>query len=40
MMVHFGGRRKNGQNSNDMWGLRKHRNEVWDWMKARYKGNP
>ena len=26
MMVVFGGRRKNGQNLNDMWGLRKHRN--------------
>ena len=40
MMVVFGGRRKNGQNLNDMWGLRKHRNGVWDWMKAPYKGNP
>ena len=40
MMVVFGGRRKNGQNLNDMWGLRKHRNGVWDWMKAPYKGTP
>ena len=40
MMVVFGGRKKNGQNLNDMWGLRKHRNGVWDWMKAPYKGTP
>ncbi len=40
MMVVFGGRRKNGQNLNDMWGLRKHRNGVWDWMKAPYRGTP
>ena len=40
MMVAFGGRKKNGQNLNDMWGLRKHRNGVWDWMKAPYRGTP
>ena len=40
MMVVFGGRKKNGQNLNDMWGLRKHRNGLWDWMKAPYKGSP
>ena len=40
MMVVFGGRKKNGQNLNDMWGLRKHRNGVWDWMKAPYRGTP
>ena len=28
MMVVFGGRKKSGQNMNDMWGLRKHRNGV------------
>ncbi len=32
MMVIFGGRRKDGQVLNDMWGLRKHRNGVWDWV--------
>ena len=40
MMVVFGGRKKNGQNLNDMWGLRKHRNGKWDWMKAPYRGTP
>ena len=40
MMVVFGGRKKNGQHLNDMWGLRKHRSGVWDWMKAPYRGTP
>ena len=40
MMVIFGGRKKSGQNLNDMWGLRKHRNGVWDWMKAPHHGVP
>ena len=40
MMVVFGGRKKSGQNLNDMWGLRKHRNGVWDWMKAPHHGTP
>ena len=40
MMVVFGARKKSGQNLNDMWGLRKHRNGVWDWMKAPHHGVP
>jgi protein phosphatase len=40
MMVIFGGRRKDGQVLNDMWGLRRHRNGSWDWTKAPYKGTP
>lgn len=40
MMVIFGGRSKNGNFLNDMWGLRRHRNGSWDWTKAPYKGNP
>ena len=40
MMVVFGGRKKNNQNLNDMWGLRRHRNGEWDWMKEHYRGNP
>ena len=40
MMVVFGGRKKNNQNLNDMWGLRRHRNGEWDWMKAPYRGTP
>ena len=40
MMVTFGGRGKNGTTLNDMYGLRRHRNGTWDWMKAPYKGTP
>ena len=40
MMVIFGGRKKDGNVLNDMWGLRRHRNGNWDWTKAPYKGNP
>ena len=40
MMVTFGGRSKTGNFLNDMWGLRRHRNGLWDWTKAPYKGNP
>ena len=40
MMVVFGGRKKDGAFLNDMWGLRRHRNGLWDWMKAPYKGTP
>ncbi len=40
MMVIFGGRKKDGNVLNDMWGLRRHRNGSWDWTKAPYKGNP
>ena len=40
MMVVFGGRRKDGHHLNDMWGLRRHRSGIWDWMKAPFKGTP
>jgi protein phosphatase len=40
MMVIYGGRKKDGNVLNDMWGLRRHRNGSWDWTKAPYKGNP
>ena len=40
MMVIFGGRGKNGKNFNDMWGLRKHRNGVWDWIKSPNRDTP
>ena len=40
MMVIFGGRSKEGTYLNDMWGLRRHRSGVWDWMKAPFKGVP
>ena len=40
MMVIYGGRNKEGQYLNDMWGLRRHRSGVWDWMKAPFKGVP
>lgn len=33
-MVIFGGRGENGQPLNDIWGLRKHRNNSFDWIKA------
>lgn len=34
MVLMFGGR--NGQNSamNDLWGLRRHKNGTWEWVKA------
>lgn len=39
MILLFGGR--NGQNAalNDMWGLRRHKNGVWDWILAPSKNN-
>jgi protein phosphatase len=39
MMIVYGGR---GESSNalcDTWGLRKHRNGSWDWLKAPYSNN-
>jgi len=39
MMVIFGGRGADGIPLNDTWGLRKHRNGSFDWMKAPYKTN-
>lgn len=33
----YGGRGKDGTALNDTWGIRKHRNGTWDWIKAPYK---
>jgi protein phosphatase len=37
MIVIFGGRSADQQALNDTWGLRRHRNGTWDWVKAPYK---
>ena len=37
MMVIFGGRGADGNPLNDTWGLRKHRDNRLDWMKAPYR---
>jgi len=37
MMVIFGGRSADQSALNDTWGLRKHRDGTWDWVKAPYK---
>ena len=37
MMVIFGGRTSDQSSLNDSWGLRKHRDGRWDWVKAPYK---
>jgi protein phosphatase len=39
MMIIFGGRSDQGYALNDTWGLRKHRNGTWDWVKAPYASN-
>lgn len=31
MMIVFGGRFNSGATSREIWGLRKHRNGMWDW---------
>jgi hypothetical protein len=36
MVVIFGGRTKDSSALNDTWGLRKHRNGKWDWVRAPY----
>ncbi len=36
MIILFGGRTENNVPLNDCWGLRKHRNGNWDWVKAPY----
>lgn len=38
MVVVFGGRAADQAALNDSWGLRRHRNGLWDWVKAPYKG--
>jgi protein phosphatase len=37
MMVVFGGRTADQSALKDSWGLRRHRNGKWDWVKAPYK---
>lgn len=37
MMVIFGGRTADQSALNDTWGLRKHRDGRWDWVRAPYK---
>lgn len=39
MMVIFGGRGNDNQSLSDTWGLRKHRNNQLDWMRAPYRNN-
>ena len=36
MIVIFGGRTKDSSALNDTWGLRRHRNGKWDWVRAPY----
>lgn len=33
MMIVFGGRENTGTPSNEVWGLRRHRDGRWDWTK-------
>lgn len=41
MMIVYGGRDANENPLNDTWGLRRHRNQTWDWVAAPYKsGEP
>lgn len=37
MMVIFGGRTTDTSALNDTWGLRKHRDGRWDWVKGPYR---
>lgn len=37
MIIVFGGRNAEQVSLNDSWGLRRHRNDSWDWLKAPYK---
>jgi len=37
MIIVFGGRNGEQVPLNDAWGLRRHRNDTWDWLKAPYK---
>lgn len=39
MIIVYGGRSDTGNALNDTWGLRKHRNNKWDWVKAPYAVN-
>ena len=37
MMIILGGRTNDQSALNDTWGLRRHRDGRWDWIKAPYK---
>lgn len=37
MVLMFGGRNAKNVALNDMWGLRRHKNSVWDWVRAPIK---
>jgi protein phosphatase len=39
MMVIFGGRTNDQSALNDTWGLRRHRDGRWDWVRAPYKNS-
>ena len=39
MLIIFGGRDLNDNALNDIWGLRRHRNGKWDWIKGPIKNN-
>ena len=39
MLIIFGGRDLNDKALNDIWGLRRHRNGKWDWIKGPIKNN-
>jgi hypothetical protein len=39
MMVIFGGRNTQSEPINDIWGLRKHRDGTWEWVKAPCKAS-
>jgi len=39
MIVIFGGRGKNQETLNDTWGLRRHRDGSWEWIKAPHNGD-
>ena len=38
-MVSFGGRTTDQSSLADTWGLRRHRDGRWDWVKAPYKAD-
>lgn len=40
MIVIFGGRGVDNNPLGDSWGLVRHRNGCWDWMKAPQKNTP
>lgn len=39
MMILFGGRDSQDHALNDTWGLRRHRNDTWDWTRAPVQSN-